>query len=70
MEAIGEEALAGICSKLEVIAEELADLGMAKLREAIETGSVDAAALERRIGRARRAVEKAGALLLGGGDEG
>lgn len=36
-----------------------------KLREAIETGSAQAAADERRLGRARRSVLKA-ATLLGG----
>jgi flagellar biosynthesis/type III secretory pathway protein FliH len=55
-----------LSSRLEEIAEEIADLAHAKLREAIETGSAAAAAEERRLGRARRAVLKAAALLGGG----
>ena len=51
--------------RLEVIAEELADLALDRLRSATEDGDADAAAEERRITRARRAVEKAVALLRG-----
>ncbi len=47
--------------RLESIAEELADLGMQSLRESLETGEppVD----DKRIGKARRAVEKAAHIL-------
>ena len=56
--------------RLEGIADELADLAIDRLRAAVE-GEADAAAEERRITRARRAVEKAAALLGDGtGDPG
>ena len=48
--------------RLEGIAEELADLAIDRLRAAVD-GDGDAAAQERRLTRARRAVEKAAALL-------
>jgi hypothetical protein len=70
--AAGERAAGGpgtsfeeIRSRLDGIAEDLADLARAKLMDAVETGSADAAAAERRLLRARRAVLKAGALLRG-----
>jgi hypothetical protein len=50
--------------RLEGIAEELADLAIDRLRAAVD-GDGGAAADERRLTRARRAVEKA-ANLLGG----
>ena len=48
--------------RLEGIAEELADLAIDRLRAAVE-GDQNAAAEERRLTRARRAVEKAASLL-------
>jgi len=48
--------------RLEGIAEELADLAIDRLRAAVE-GNGGAAAEERRLTRARRAVEKAAGLL-------
>jgi len=60
-----DDRLDGIRSRLDAIAEEIADMAHTKLREAIETGSAQAAADERRLGRARRSVLKA-ATLLGG----
>ena len=48
--------------RLQGIAEELADLAIGLLRAAVE-GNAEAAAEERRITRARRAVEKAANLL-------
>jgi len=48
--------------RLEAMAEELADLAIERLRAAVE-GNDAAAAEERRITRARRAVEKAANLL-------
>jgi hypothetical protein len=48
--------------RLDGIAEELADLAIARLRAAVE-GDAGAAAEERRLTRARRAVEKAANLL-------
>ena len=53
--------------RLAAIGEELADLALAKLRAAAD-GDVDAATEERKITRARRAVEKAVHLLDGGSD--
>lgn len=51
--------------RLDAIAEELADLALERLRAAVD-GDADAAAEEKRITRARRAVEKASHLLAGG----
>jgi hypothetical protein len=59
----------GVRSRLEAIAEELADMGLAKLREAIGTGAPGPAADERLIGRARRSVLKAVSLLSGISDD-
>jgi len=55
--------------RLEVVAEDLADLALDRLRAAVE-GDAGAAAEERRITRARRAVEKAAALLRDDPDDG
>jgi hypothetical protein len=52
-----------IRAALEDIAEELADMGRAKLSEAIRTDSKEAVAAERRLSRARQAVLKAAFLL-------
>ncbi len=57
-----------IRSRLEGIAEELADLAMDRLRESIDAGGSQPAVDERRLTRARRAVEKAAAVLREGGD--
>ena len=48
--------------RLEGIAEELADLALDRLRAAVD-GDASASAEERRLTRARRAVEKAASLL-------
>jgi hypothetical protein len=58
---VGEE-LDHVRERLEGIAEELADLAIDRLRAAVD-GNAGAAAEERRITRARRAVEKAAGLL-------
>lgn len=50
-----------IRSRLEVIAEELADLAMDRLRESLAEGAETSE--ERRLTRARRAVEKAATIL-------
>ena len=61
--------LESIRARLESISEELADLALDRLREAVGGGAAaDAAAEERRLTRARRAVDKAAALLAGPGD--
>lgn len=61
-----------IRSRLDGIAEELADLAIQRLKASIAAGAAKAPADERRISRARRAVEKASALLgqQEGGDGG
>lgn len=45
------------------ISEELADLAIERLRESIDAGGVELPVDERRLTRARRAVEKAAAIL-------
>ena len=48
-----------IRSRLEAISEELADLAIVRLRESIDAGGKELPIDERRLTRARRAVEKA-----------
>jgi len=52
-----------IRSRLETIAEELGDLAIQRLRESIDAGGDEVPVDERRLTRARRAVEKAAYLL-------
>jgi hypothetical protein len=52
-----------IRARLEAIAEELSDLAIARLRESIDAGGSELPVDERRLTRARRAVEKAVGLL-------
>jgi hypothetical protein len=52
-----------IRQRLEAIAEELADLAIARLRESIDAGGSELPVDERRLTRARRAVEKAASIL-------
>jgi hypothetical protein len=52
-----------IRDRLNAIAEELADLALERLRESIDAGGVELPVDERRLTRARRAVEKAAAIL-------
>ena len=52
-----------IRGRLEVIAEELADLAIVRLRESIDAGGSELPVDVRRLTRARRAVEKAIAVL-------
>ncbi len=49
--------------RLETIAEELADLAIERLRESIDAGGGELPVDERRLTRARRAVEKAIGIL-------
>jgi hypothetical protein len=49
--------------RLQGISEELADLAMERLRESIDAGGRELPVDERRLTRARRAVEKAAAAL-------
>jgi hypothetical protein len=57
-----------IRGRLESIAEELADLAIMRLRESIDAGGAELPVDERRLTRARRAVEKAIAVLSEGDD--
>lgn len=52
-----------IKGRLEVIAEELTDLAIMRLRESIDAGGDELPVDEKRLTRARRAVEKAIHLL-------
>lgn len=52
-----------IRGRLEAIAEELADLAIIRLRESIDAGGHELPVDEKRLTRARRAVEKAIGLL-------
>lgn len=49
--------------RLQAISEELADLAMARLRESIDAGGTELPVDEKRLARARRAVEKAITIL-------
>ena len=52
-----------IRGRLETIAEELADLAIARLRDSIDAGGNELPVEEKRLTRARRAVEKAVTIL-------
>ena len=52
-----------IRGRLETIAEELADLAIQRLRESIDAGGTELPVDERRLTRARRAVEKVIGIL-------
>ncbi|MGI9119050.1 MAG: hypothetical protein ACR2G7_02790 [Acidimicrobiales bacterium] len=52
-----------IRGRLDGIAEELADLAIIRLRESIDAGGTELPVDEKRLTRARRAVEKAAHLL-------
>ncbi|HEV7888971.1 MAG TPA: hypothetical protein VGO92_15540 [Acidimicrobiales bacterium] len=52
-----------IRGRLEAVAEELADLAIQRLKESIDAGGTELPVDERRLTRARRAVEKAAAIL-------
>lgn len=49
--------------RLAIIAEELADLAIIRLRESIDAGGTELPVDEKRLTRARRAVEKAVHIL-------
>ncbi|MDA8282042.1 MAG: hypothetical protein M0Z42_01795 [Actinomycetota bacterium] len=55
--------LADIRERLQAISEELADLVIERLRESIDSGGVELPVDERRLTRARRAVDKAIGVL-------
>jgi hypothetical protein len=52
-----------IRARLETISVELADLGLARLMESIDAGGSELPVDERRLARARRAVERAIGIL-------
>ena len=52
-----------IRGRLELIAEELADLAIQRLKESIDAGGTELPVDEKRLSRARRAVEKAVGIL-------
>lgn len=52
-----------IRQRLEAISEELADLAIQRLRESIHVGGHELPIDEKRLTRARRAVEKAASIL-------
>ena len=52
-----------IRERLQSISEELADLAISRLRDAIDQGGTEFPIDERRLTRARRAVEKAVSVL-------
>lgn len=56
--------------RLEGIAEELADLGLVRLRESVDAGGSELPVDEKRLVRARRAVEKAVHILTEVDDQG
>lgn len=58
-----------IRTRLEGIADELADLAIARLRESIDNGGHELPVDEKRLTRARRAVEKAANILREPDDE-
>jgi len=60
-----DDELAELRNRLEAISETLAERAMAALRDALERGDPDAPREERRLTRARRAVDKAAAILAG-----
>ena len=49
--------------RLEAISEELADLAMVRLKESIDAGGIELPVDEKRLARARRAVQKAIGIL-------
>lgn len=53
-----------IRERLLAIADELSDLAIERLRESIDAGGQELPVDERRLTRARRAVEKAAAILV------
>jgi len=66
----GGEALASVADEIDAIADRLADRALALLRDAVHGEGTDAAATERVVTRARRALERAAALLRGADNAG
>ena len=60
---MSEDRLEELAARLDGISEELADLAVDVLREAVDAGATTRPDVERRLTQARRAVDKAAALL-------
>lgn len=58
-----------IAERLSAISDEIADLAIDSIREALRSGATSRPAAEKRLTQARRAVEKAAHLLRGVEDE-
>ncbi|CAB4717670.1 MAG: hypothetical protein F2934_03220 [Actinobacteria bacterium] len=58
-----------IAERLSVISDEIADLAIDSIREALRSGPTARPAAEKQLTQARRAVEKAAYLLRGVEDE-
>lgn len=58
-----------IAERLSVISDEIADLAIDSIREALRSGATTRPAAEKQLTQARRAVEKAVYLLRGVEDE-
>ena len=58
-----EHRIAEIQAKLESIGEELTDVSVEVLREAVAEGATTRPAVDKKLSQARRAVEKAARLL-------
>ena len=63
MAHVSPERLDDLRARLEAISEEIGDLALEVLREAAEQGATRPPEDEKRLTRARRAVEKAAGLL-------
>lgn len=63
-----DQDLANLRERLEGIADELADLGLARLRDAVAAGAERPPAEEKLITRARRSIDKAVSLLASAED--
>lgn len=62
-----QDELDSVADKLDDLVEQLADLGISALREALDDPDNDGVRpeIEKRISRARRSVEKASVILRG-----
>jgi hypothetical protein len=56
-------------ARLEAISEELTDLAIARLRDSIDAGGTELPVEEKRLTRARRAVDKAAYILRQADDD-
>jgi hypothetical protein len=63
---MSDDRLEELAARLDGISEELADLAVHALRQAVDAGATKRPDAERRMTQARRAVEKAAALLRSG----